>query len=142
MKYQLNGRRADEIFQPVFIAPLSTKALLIPCNNYYSFIKITNQISYFTRLRVLKSIKYSVQLFSPHNSVWSLQRRQLFKKFTFSYSFLMQGFSKSIKNRYKRKCPRKRTQVGSGNLRNKRKINADPAESLKKSKKRSKRRRE
>ena len=51
----------------------------------------------------------------------------------------MQGFSKSLKNRFKRKCRKRKTQTGSGNLRNLKKITVSKPEIKSKSKKHSKR---
>ena len=53
----------------------------------------------------------------------------------------MQGFSKSIKNRFKRKCRKRKPQSGSGNLRNLKKVTVSKPEIKSKSKKHLKRKR-
>ena len=54
----------------------------------------------------------------------------------------MQGFSKSIRNRFKRKCRKRKPQNGSGNLRNLKKVTVIKDDLKKKSKKRSKRKKD
>ena len=117
------------------------KARWMWTNNFFLF-PWGDQISLIIRPRIFSRIKYSVPNWNRHNSFWTYKRKWKLKNFIYNYIFQMQGFSKSIRNRFKRKCRKRKPQSGSGNLRNLKKITVIKPELKKKSKKRSKRARD